>query len=242
MSQPPPPNSVTHRTPHTLREDKLDAELSLARAAHVIKSTSDTATTSTTAQPVVRRALHSHVSFFDRNKDGIIYPWETYQGFRALGFNIPIAVTSALAFHVLHVSYPTQDSWVPRDPFLSVIVRNAHRAKHGSDTESFDTSGDFRSDKFDEIFARYDVERKGGLVPRDIVRMIGGNRNVGDLLGIAFQVFLWSYLWMLAADPVTGILSKETARKQYDGSLFYELEARQKSGNKLPWWRGGELW
>lgn len=37
--------------------------------------------------------------------------------------------------------------------------------------------------------------------------MMYGNRNAGDLLGWSFQFFLWSALWLLAADPKTGVLS-----------------------------------
>jgi hypothetical protein len=72
----------------------------------------------------------------------------------------------------------------------------------------------------------------------------------------------------LLADPKTGVLREEHVRAQYDGSLYYALEkrsatapflsssriqveaniflvaffGRQKSGNKLPLRRGGELW
>ncbi|KAJ3131197.1 hypothetical protein HK101_004787, partial [Irineochytrium annulatum] len=31
--------------------------------------------------------LQQHVEFFDRQKRGVIWPWDTYNGFRAVGFN-----------------------------------------------------------------------------------------------------------------------------------------------------------
>jgi len=67
-----------------------------------------------------------------------------------------------------------------------------------------------------------------------------GNRNVLDVAGWTFQVFLWSYLWMLAADE-NGVLHKEDVRRQYDGSLYYGIEKRRRMGEKLPWYRGGAL-
>ena len=51
-----------------------------------------------------------HVSFWDRRKTGVIYPWDTYNGFRALGFCSLVAVSYALAFHLLHTSYWTSVS------------------------------------------------------------------------------------------------------------------------------------
>ncbi|XP_010271382.1 PREDICTED: probable peroxygenase 3 [Nelumbo nucifera] len=41
-------------------------------------------------------ALQKHVAFFDRNKDGLIYPWETFEGFRAIGCGIPLSVAAAI--------------------------------------------------------------------------------------------------------------------------------------------------
>ncbi|KAI8818706.1 Caleosin related protein-domain-containing protein [Fimicolochytrium jonesii] len=182
--------------------------------------------------------LQKHVGFWDRNKDGVIWPWETYAGFYALGFNPIISFTSALAFHILHVSYPTHDSWVP-NPLLPVTIANIHRAKHGSDTETYDTAGRFVNEKFENTFEAYSSRpKKDGLTFSDITTMWGGNRNVFDFVGWSFQFFLWTFLWALAADPVTGVLSKEDVLKQYDGTLYYELEDRRKT-TKLPWYRGG---
>ncbi|PON70316.1 Caleosin-related [Parasponia andersonii] len=44
--------------------------------------------------------LQKHVAFFDRNHDGIIYPWETYQGFRAIGSGIAFSALSAFLINI----------------------------------------------------------------------------------------------------------------------------------------------
>jgi hypothetical protein len=60
--------------------------------------------------------ITQHVSFWDRHKTGVIYPWDTYNGFRALGFCSLVAVSYALAFHLLHTSYWTSvSSWKRRE-------------------------------------------------------------------------------------------------------------------------------
>jgi len=35
-------------------------------------------------------ALQKHVVFFDRNKDGVIYPWETFQGSLSLSLSLSL--------------------------------------------------------------------------------------------------------------------------------------------------------
>jgi hypothetical protein len=40
--------------------------------------------------------LQRHVAFFDRDKDGVIYASETYEGFRAIGAGVPLSAFSAL--------------------------------------------------------------------------------------------------------------------------------------------------
>lgn len=100
-----------------------------------------------------------------------------------------IAASTAAAFHILHVSYPTQKSWLP-DPRFPVYVEKIarcvhhaplfslgsrpwlgqwmilmelwngrHRAKHGSDTESYTMDGTFDKARFEGIFDKYDVVR-----------------------------------------------------------------------------------
>jgi hypothetical protein len=58
-------------------------------------------------------------------------------------------------------------------------------------------------------------------------------------------VFLWGFLFVLAARPAAdngdrGVLWKEDVFRQYDGTLYYEIEERRKRGELLPWYRGGK--
>ncbi|KAG0504306.1 hypothetical protein KC19_N045000 [Ceratodon purpureus] len=53
--------------------------------------------------------LQQHCQFFDLNNDGIIYPWETYIGFRAIGFNILISFLSMVIINGTFSYIP----WIP---------------------------------------------------------------------------------------------------------------------------------
>lgn len=110
-------------------------------------------------------AKHSHQStlvqhclFWDRDNDGVIWPLDTYVGFKQLGYNIFWAVLSVLMYvrslllrnvertlrrrdgNSIHsgFSYWTSPSWIP-DPAFRIYLPQIHRAKHGSDTGTYDT-------------------------------------------------------------------------------------------------------
>lgn len=73
--------------------------------------------------------LQQHVLFWDRDGDGQIYPWDTYVGFRELGFNM---IFSLLAMVIINAgfSYPTRLAYslIP-DPWFRVYVGSIHKAK-----------------------------------------------------------------------------------------------------------------
>lgn len=182
-----------------------------------------------------KTVLQSHVDFWDRDRDGIIFPGDTYVGFRRIGFN---PLISALAVPFIHgsFSYATSSSWIP-DLRFPLHIKNMHRAKHGSDTETFDNEGRFVPQKFEEIFTKYDKENKGGLSWDDIEEMCQSNRNIGDPVGWTAERLEWWATHILLKDE-QGLLTKERIRAQYDGTLWgilAEEQERKRQGRKWEW-------
>jgi len=166
-------------------------------------------------------ALQQHVAFFDRNKDGMIYPWETYQGFQAIGFNMIISLLSAAVINMA-LSYTTSHSLIPSLLF-PIYVDNIQRGKHGSDSEVYDSEGGFDSAKFDAIFSKYACTYSDKLTYSELQAMLKGNRDVNDISGWIAARMEWSFLYKLAMSK-EGFLEKDGIRGLYDGSLFEYFE------------------
>lgn len=78
---------------------------------------------------ILQTPLQQHTLFWDRDGDGMIYPWDTYIGFRELGFNMLFSFLATLIIN-LNFSYPTRlaHSYIP-DPWFRVYVGSIHKAK-----------------------------------------------------------------------------------------------------------------
>ncbi|GAA5998376.1 hypothetical protein JCM5350_005882 [Sporobolomyces pararoseus] len=173
--------------------------------------------------------LQQHVSFFDRDNDGIIWPLDTFVGFHNLGYSL---IWCLLAVFLIHpaFSYFTLSSWIP-DPLFRIRVKTIHRARHGSDTGVYDSQGRFVSAKFEEIFEKFDKKKKGGLTFFEGLGMIRENRNVLDPIGWIGAFFEWFASYLLIW-PKNGIVMKEDLRTIYDGSIFYSIANKESTIRK----------
>jgi len=202
--------------------------------------------------------LQQHVTFFDRDKDGIIWPQDTYIGFRRLGFNILVSLFAAFIIH-LSLSFRTVPGVLP-DPLFRIWLDNIHKTKHGSDTNIFDSEGRFTPQHFEDFFEKYSsvypghpaVGKKGeegsvggdggpdqhpvmeqakkGLTYYDFLRGWNSNRRLFDPIGWCAEFLEWTATYLLLW-PTDGIMRKEDIRRIYDGSLFWDLaEKREKAG------------
>ncbi|KAK1144499.1 hypothetical protein N8T08_005372 [Aspergillus melleus] len=134
--------------------------------------------------------LQQHILFWDPDGDGQIYPWDVYVGFRDLGFNIIFSILAVLIINV-NFSYPTRlaHSWLP-DPWFRVYVSSVHKAKHGSDSNTYDPEGRFNAQHFEENFSKFDSDNDGALTLRDLFSLTHGNRCAADTFGVRVVQFM----------------------------------------------------
>ncbi|XP_058078810.1 probable peroxygenase 5 [Magnolia sinica] len=169
--------------------------------------------------------LQKHVEFFDRNKDGIIYPWETFQGFRAIGSGLLLSTFASL-FINMGLSRKTNPGKWP-SPLFPIYVKNIKLAKHGSDSGVYDAEGRFVPSKFEEIFHKHALTNGNALTAEELSAMLKANREPKDYKGWIAALSEWKILLHLCKDK-DGLLHKETVRAVYDGSLF-ERMAKEKA-------------
>ncbi|XP_051144825.1 probable peroxygenase 4 isoform X2 [Andrographis paniculata] len=174
-------------------------------------------------------ALQKHVMFFDRNNDGVIYPSETFQGFRAIGCGLALS-SAAAAFINLGLSRKTR----PGKPFsfhFPIEVENIQLGKHGSDSDVYDKEGRFVPSKFEEIFAKHAKTHPQALTSDELKSFLKSNREPKDYAGWLAAFTEWKILYILCKDK-NGLLHKDTVRAVYDGSLFERMEKEHASSKK----------
>lgn len=175
-----------------------------------------------------KTVLQQHVDYFDLNGDGIITPAETFLAASMLGFGLISGTIGMIVIHGMF-SYVCADSWIP-DPYFRIKIKNIHRGKHGSDTETYDTAGRFVPQKFEEIFTKFDTTNKKGLTYSELLNMIKANRNAMDFVGWSAAMFESTFAWLLLKDE-NGVVGKEDLRQCIDGTIFYKIaNARYKQG------------
>ncbi|XP_057477953.1 probable peroxygenase 4 [Actinidia eriantha] len=172
--------------------------------------------------------LKKHVAFFDRNKDGVIYPWETFQGFRAIGCGIFLSSFASIFINA-GLSGKTRPGKFPNLLF-PIEIKNIQKAKHGSDSGVYDTEGRFVPSKFEEIFSKHARTKANALTSDELSGMLKANRVPKDFGGWIGSLAEWKILYMLCKDK-NGLLQKDTIRAVYDGSLF-EMMAAEKASSK----------
>ncbi|TLD10914.1 hypothetical protein PgNI_05284 [Pyricularia grisea] len=167
--------------------------------------------------------LQQHLEFFDRDRDGIIWPRDTFVGFYRLGFG---AVLSFLSVFVIHsnFSYATGDSWIP-DPMFRIYLSKIHKDKHGSASGAYDAEGRFVPQRFEDLFAKH-AQGRDYMTARDVVNLLKGQRMIADPVGWFHAFIEWSATYYMLW-PKDGRMKKEDVRGVFDGSIFYTIAARR---------------
>ncbi|CAN4114009.1 unnamed protein product [Withania somnifera] len=167
--------------------------------------------------------LQKHVMFFDINKDGIIYPWETYQGFRKLGRNVFRSVLAAVLIHVVTSGKTRPGKWP--NLLFPIVIKNIKHGIHGSDSDTYDSEGRFVPEKFEEIFKKYAHKNPESLTSDEVNELLKKNREPKDYFGWLNAITDWRILFDIGKTK-DGVLTKEAVRGAFDGSFLKKRQEK----------------
>ena len=131
--------------------------------------------------------MQQHADYWDPDLDGVIWPTDVYDGFRAWGWSIPLSLYAVFLINGF-LSYPTNPSILP-DPFFRIYIPRMHKNRHGSDSQAWDNEGRFRPQQFEELWTKYDKDNKGGFTLWDLWNMHKGQRFAFDFFGWSASFF-----------------------------------------------------
>ncbi|TAQ87136.1 hypothetical protein B7494_g4520 [Chlorociboria aeruginascens] len=219
--------STIQRLPFYQNEGEETLKLpGTARANLAVSAETPNGTEKWAANHKHQTVLQQHISFFDPDKDGIIWPSDIYTKFRDLGFNFLICIFAVLFICPLS-SLKSRPHFFP-DPFFRIYLSNINKVKHASDSATFDNEGRYIPQMFEDIFAKYASGDKQSITGWEIYTYLGGKR-VGsfpqDVLSWTAAIVEWAFAWYLLKDA-NGRVQKDDIRRIYDGSMFFDLEAR----------------
>ncbi|KAK9676289.1 hypothetical protein RND81_11G066900 [Saponaria officinalis] len=173
--------------------------------------------------------LAKHVAFFDMNHDGVVYPWETFQGFRAIGSGLLLSTVAGLVIN-MSLSQKTRPGKFPSLLF-PIEIKNIAKAKHGSDSGVYDSEGRFVPSKFEAIFNKHAHTNANALTGKELDEMLKSNREPKDYGGWFASYIEWKILYNLCKNK-NGLLERDVVRGVYDGSLFEKMEMARKEAKK----------
>ncbi|KAG6393411.1 hypothetical protein SASPL_147652 [Salvia splendens] len=145
--------------------------------------------------------LQQHCAFFDQDDDGIIYPWETYSGFR-------LQHDRLLRNGDLHQSFNELRNASSKSGFRLLSSRFTFttytRPSMGAVREhTIEKEGRYCPSEFENMFSKH-------------AETFPDKLSYGEMVGSKVE---WTSLYILARDE-EGYLSKEAIRRCFDGSLF----------------------
>ena len=117
-----------------------------------------------------RTALQKHADFFDGNGNNVVTVPETYDGLRRLGIDPVRSSAFAVAIN-LGLGRSTGAAWY--EPY-NVYLETIEKGKHSSDTDIYDDGGAFDTSRFEEIWAKYDLNKNNEISESELDKLYAG--------------------------------------------------------------------